>query len=127
MDLNKETFIIVMGRLITRRTRTERGCVENLWTIIHFKIRKENPNLDYIIFADASLAHNINNRKVYNQLLNSGYVSQIPAGTAADFFIIDFFKRQPDKTLIISNDQFKDILVDETKVFQKKFNSRRFR
>ena len=42
------------------------------------------------------------------ELYNSGKLIQCPGGIQADEFIIEYFRRHPLKTMVISNDKFRD-------------------
>jgi len=58
--------------------------------------------------ADAALRHQIDDKKVYEDMIESGSIRQAPAGTDADYFILAF-ARELNAT-IVSNDRFRDRL-----------------
>lgn len=59
---------------------------------------------DPIIIVDASLAHETDDPDALEQLLDAQVVRQAPAGTDADFFIVETAARY--EAAIVSNDQF---------------------
>ena len=56
-----------------------------------------------IIIADASLRHKIDDKKRYEELLTQGFISQAPAKTEADEFLIGFAKQKIG--YIVTNDR----------------------
>lgn len=63
---------------------------------------------DPIIIADASLRHEIDKKEEFRQLLKEGDIQQVPAGTAADHFILKIAEEQDAK--ILSNDGFREYM-----------------
>jgi len=59
-----------------------------------------------IIIADASLRHKIDEKDTFEKLIDEGMVSQAPAKTAADEFIIGFAKQKLG--YIVTNDKLED-------------------
>ena len=59
-----------------------------------------------IIIADASLRHRIDDKKRFEELIDSGMISQAPAKTEADEFIIGFAKQKIG--YIVTNDKLDD-------------------
>ena len=59
-----------------------------------------------LIVADAALRHQVDDPAGYERLVEQGSVTQAPAGTDADYFILSF-ARELDAA-IVSNDQFRD-------------------
>jgi hypothetical protein len=74
------------------------------------KLREEG--FEPLIVADAALRHQIDERKGYEELVEKGVVSQAPAGTDADYFILSFARELNAR--ILSNDRFRD-RIDEFK------------
>jgi hypothetical protein len=91
-----------------------------------------------LIVADAALRHQVDDHAGYERLVAEGSVTQAPAGTDADYFILSFAKELG--AAIVSNDQFRDrsrqfaevrnrvirfmILADEV-VFEKRTSKRK--
>lgn len=59
-----------------------------------------------IIIADASLRHKIDDSRAFEDLINRGIVSQAPAKTSADEFLIGFAKQKTG--YIITNDKLQE-------------------
>ena len=59
-----------------------------------------------IVVADAALRHQVNDAAAFERLVERGVVHQAPAGTDADYFILNF-ARELD-AVIVSNDRFRD-------------------
>jgi len=73
--------------------------------LIHDKLK----NMGFariIIIADASLRHKIDEKDTFEKLIDEGMVSQAPAKTAADEFIIGFAKQKLG--YIVTNDKLED-------------------
>ena len=65
----------------------------------------ENNNFkNIVIFADANLRHQIDDRERYKKLLKEKKVQETPAKTDADEFIIQYMKEM--KAFVITNDTF---------------------
>jgi hypothetical protein len=90
--------------------------------VAHFKKGKNsNPRLVHVLkaieslknlgyepytIADASLRHEIDKKEEFNTLLEEGEIHQVPAGTAADHFILKIAYEEDTK--ILSNDLFRE-------------------
>jgi len=90
--------------------------------VAHFKKGKESkPSLIHVLkaieslknlgyepytIADASLRHEIDKKEEFSTLLEEGKVHQVPAGTAADHFILKIAYEEDAK--ILSNDLFRE-------------------
>ena len=59
---------------------------------------------EFVIIADASLRHDIDDKVKFEKLLESDNVEEVPAGNDADHFILDIATRE--KAKILSNDKF---------------------
>jgi hypothetical protein len=59
-----------------------------------------------IIIIDATLRHDIDDAPALEAMIERGHVLQAPAGTDADYFVLETAKREDAK--IISNDLFRD-------------------
>lgn len=67
---------------------------------------------EFVIIADASLRHEIDNQEKFEKLLESENVEQVTAGNNADHFILELADQEGAK--ILSNDKFRDF-TDEFK------------
>lgn len=72
------------------------------------KVRREleEKGFESVILVDASLKYDIDDQEQLENLIRSQQVRQVPAGTDADFFIIQF--SQELDALIVTNDRYKD-------------------
>lgn len=61
-----------------------------------------------IVVADAALRHQVDDADAYERLVASGVVHQAPAGTDADYFILNFAREL--EAVVVSNDRFRDRL-----------------
>jgi Zc3h12a-like Ribonuclease NYN domain len=59
-----------------------------------------------LIIADASLRHEIDNKKDFNNLVDDKTIKQVPSGTTADHFILK--KAEEENAKILSNDAFRE-------------------
>jgi hypothetical protein len=74
------------------------------------KVRGEMEGRGYepIIIVDASLKYDIDDQTQIETLIHSQQIRQVPAGTDADYFILQV--AQQHDALIVSNDQYKDYM-----------------
>lgn len=61
---------------------------------------------EFVIIADASLRHEIDDKEKYEKLLESDSVEEAPAGMDADHFILELASNENAR--ILSNDKFRD-------------------
>ena len=105
VDHPESNVVIVDGSNVAHSTEGEKPRIANL-IAVRDKLREEG--LDPIIMADAALRHQIDDAAQYEQMVDSGAIRQVPAGTDADYFILSF-ARELNAT-IVSNDRFRDRL-----------------
>ena len=78
---------------------------------IHAAVRAlEESEDEFVIIADASLRHEIDDKDRFLKLLESDNVEEVPAGNDADHFILDIATRERAK--ILSNDKFRDYAAE---------------
>ena len=65
---------------------------------------------EFVIIADASLRHDIDDKEGFSRLLESENVEEVPPGNDADHFILDIATRE--KAKILSNDKFRDYAAE---------------
>ena len=65
---------------------------------------------EFVIIADASLRHEIDDKEKFVKLLESDNVEEVPAGNDADHFILDIAVRE--KAKVLSNDKFRDYAAE---------------
>ena len=66
----------------------------------------QDEGYEAIVVADAALRHQVTDADAFERLVARGVVHQAPAGTDADYFILNF-ARELD-AVIVSNDRFRD-------------------
>lgn len=114
-------YIIVDGSNIalSRRTKKKRAKFHNLELIIGL-LRKleESRQIGWEIVIDANLRHRIDNKEALEKLIKTGVITQCPKKIKADEFIIEFFNRHPENTIIISNDCFDEYNVPNLIVYR---------
>ena len=103
MSTETKKVVLVDGSNVAHSTEGGKPLIANLLAI-RDKLKEEG--LDPIIMADAALRHQIDDTKVYEDMIESGSIRQAPAGTDADYFILSF-ARELDAD-IVSNDRFRD-------------------
>lgn len=64
-------------------------------------------DLNVRIIVDASLRHEIDDKKVFNEALNKKLITQSPAGVQADEYILKLALAHP-KSRIVSNDNYEN-------------------
>ena len=65
---------------------------------------------EFVIIADASLRHDIDDKEKFLKLLESENVEEVPAGNDADHFILEI--ATSEKAKILSNDKFRDYAAE---------------
>jgi hypothetical protein len=65
---------------------------------------------EFVIIADASLRHDIDDKEKYLRLLENDNVEEVPAGNDADHFILGI--ATSEKAKILSNDKFRDYAAE---------------
>ncbi len=72
------------------------------------KVRREleEKGFEAVILVDASLKYDIDDQEQLENLIRSQQVRQVPAGTDADYFIIQFADQLD--AVIVTNDRYKD-------------------
>ena len=103
MTAETKKVVLVDGSNVAHSTEGEKPLVGNL-LVVRDKLKEEGFNP--IIMADAALRHQIDDPKVYEDMIESGSVRQAPAGTDADYFILSFAREL--EADIVSNDRFRD-------------------
>ena len=97
------SLVLVDGSNVAHSSEGEKGLLSNI-TLVCDKLRAEG--YEPLVLVDAALRHQIDDRKRYEELVESGAIRQAPAGTDADYFILAF-ARELDAS-IVSNDRFRD-------------------
>jgi len=116
-----KVYIIVDGSNIAyyKRTHKKKAKYNNLEIIKNFllDLSKKFP-ICWEIVVDASLRYMIDDKDALERAIKKGLIIQCPDNIEADKFILEFFSRHPENTLIISNDNFKKYKIDNLKNFK---------
>jgi len=114
-------YIIVDGSNIafSKRTQKKKAKFQNLETINKYlsTLKKLFP-IKWEIIVDASLRHYIDNKEKLEHAINTGKIIQGPSKAESDEFFLEYFKRHPENTLIISNDNFEDYPTFNSSAFK---------
>jgi hypothetical protein len=97
------SLVLVDGSNVAHSSEGEQALLSNI-TLVCGKLRDEG--YEALVLVDAALRHQIDDRKEYERMVESGEIRQAPAGTDADYFILSF-ARELDAS-IVSNDRFRD-------------------
>jgi hypothetical protein len=97
------SLVLVDGSNVAHSSEGEQALLSNI-TLVCDKLREEG--YEPLVLADAALRHQIDDPKTYEQLVDSGAIRQVPAGTDADYFILSFAREL--EASIVSNDRFRD-------------------
>lgn len=82
------------------------GAEPRLANILAVRDKLIEDGLDPIVVVDAALRHRIDDERQYEQLIDDGTIRQAPAGTDADYFLLEF--AEEFDASIVSNDRFRD-------------------
>ena len=110
-----KVYIIVDGSNIAfyKRTHKKKAKYKNLEIVKDFlQNLSKNFSICWEIVIDASLRHMIDDKDALERAIKKGLIIQCPDNIEADKFILEFFTRHPENTLIISNDNFKKYKID---------------
>jgi hypothetical protein len=102
-DPSQHKRAIIDGSNIAHATEGQSARLRNI-LLVRDKLREEG--LEPIVVVDAALRHQIDDRVMYERMVDEGTFKQAPAGTDADYFILAF-ARELD-AVIVSNDRFRD-------------------
>ena len=94
---------IIDGSNVAHATEGDSARLENI-LLVREKLLEEG--LKPLVVVDAALRHQIDKSRDFERLVAAGDISQAPAGTDADYFILSF-ARELD-AVVVSNDRFRD-------------------
>ncbi len=75
---------------------------------------------EFLILADASLRHSIDQKEQYLKLVEDKIIEEVPVGTVADHFILETAEQENAK--ILSNDKFRDFADEFHNIQQKRIS-----
>jgi hypothetical protein len=97
--------IVIDGANVAYEERSAGG-KPKLSNLLKVRREIEERGIEAIILVDASLKYDIDDQQQLETLIRSQQVRQVPAGTDADFFIIQLADQLDAR--IVTNDRYKD-------------------
>jgi hypothetical protein len=101
--MGKEKIAVLDGANIAYEVRTKKGQAR-IANILSVRDALQELGYETITIVDASLIHELDDRKQMEALLDRQEIQQAPAGTDADYFILETADRE--EAFVISNDLF---------------------
>ena len=101
--------VVVDASNVAHHRKNENGQPQMSNILAAVKALEESED-EFVIIADASLRHDIDEKDKFLKLLESENVEEVPAGNDADHFILDIATRERAK--ILSNDKFRDYAAE---------------
>ena len=105
MSANGKNVVVIDGANVAYEERSAGG-KPKLSNLLKVRHELEERGQEAIIIVDASLKYDIDDQEQLEKLIQSQLVRQVPAGTDADYFIIQFAHELD--ALIVTNDRYKD-------------------
>ena len=105
MSANGRRMVVIDGANVAYEERSAGG-KPKFSNLLKVRRELEEKGFEPVILVDASLKYDIDDQEQLENLIRSQQVRQVPAGTDADFFIIQF--SQELDALIVTNDRYKD-------------------
>jgi len=105
MSANGKRTVVIDGANVAYEERSAGG-KPKLSNLLKVRRELEERGQEAVIIVDASLKYDIDDAEQLEKLIRSQQVRQVPAGTDADFFIIQFAHELD--ALIVTNDRYKD-------------------
>jgi predicted nucleic acid-binding protein len=102
---NRREAIIIDGANVAYEEKSAGGRPK-LSNLLKVRRELEERGFEVIILVDASLKYDIDDQTQLESLIASQQVRQVPAGTDADFFIIQLAEQLDAR--IVTNDRYKD-------------------
>lgn len=105
MTTNGKKVVVIDGANVAYEERSAGG-KPRLSNLLKVRRELEERGLEAVILVDASLKYDIDDQEQLETLIRSQQVRQVPAGTDADYFIIQFADQLD--AVIVTNDRYKD-------------------
>ena len=102
---NRREAVIIDGANVAYEEKSAGGRPK-LSNLLKVRRELEERGFEAIILVDASLKYDIDDQTQLESLIASQQVRQVPAGTDADFFIIQLAEQLDAR--IVTNDRYKD-------------------
>lgn len=96
---------VVDGSNVAYENRTSDGKprVANLTAVCD---ALEAEGFDVTVIVDAALFHQVDDPAALDELIDRGVIHQAPAGTDADYFILEY--ADETRAIVVSNDRYRD-------------------
>ncbi|WP_405303608.1 NYN domain-containing protein [Methanobrevibacter sp.] len=101
--------VVVDASNVAHYIKNEKGQPQMSNILAAVKALEEGED-EFVIIADASLRHDIDDREKFERLMESENVEEVPAGNDADHFILEIATTERAK--ILSNDKFRDYAAE---------------
>ena len=101
--------VVVDASNVAHHVKSESGKPQMSNILAAVKALEESED-EFVIIADASLRHEIDDKIKFEKLLESENVEEVPPGNDADHFILDIATQE--KAKILSNDKFRDYAAE---------------
>ncbi|HEV2861238.1 MAG TPA: hypothetical protein VGX48_09545 [Pyrinomonadaceae bacterium] len=98
-------LVVIDGANVAYEEKSAGG-KPKLANLLKVKREMEERGFDTVIIVDASLKYDIDDQTQMTALIESQHIRQVPAGTDADFFILDIADQHGAR--IVTNDQYRD-------------------
>ena len=98
-------MVVIDGANVAYEERSAGG-KPKLSNLLKVRRELEERGFEAVILVDASLKYDIDDQEQLETLIQSQQIRQVPAGTDADFFIIQFADQLD--ALMVTNDRYKD-------------------
>ena len=105
MPANGKNMVVIDGANVAYEERSAGG-KPKLSNLLKVRSELEERGQEAVIIVDASLKYDIDDSEQLEKLIQSQQVRQVPAGTDADYFIIQFAHELD--ALIVTNDRYRD-------------------
>ena len=105
--MKEKRFIVVDGANVAFESMTSGG-KPKLGNILAVCAALVERGYEPVVIVDAALRHKIDDPEQLEALIEKKRILQAPAGTDADFFVLETAKQQ--ECCVVSNDTFKDHL-----------------
>ena len=98
-------MVVIDGANVAYEEKSAGG-KPRLSNLLKVKREMEERGFDTVIIVDASLKYDIDDQTQMQSLIETQHIRQVPAGTDADFFILDIADQHGAR--IVTNDQYRD-------------------
>ena len=105
MSASDKRTVVIDGANVAYEERSGGG-KPKLSNLLKVRREMEERGCEAVIIVDASLKYDIDDQEQLETLIRSQQIRQVPAGTDADFFIIQFAHELD--ALMVTNDRYKD-------------------